>query len=92
MPLEPYFFAVSCAARVQIYNPITHQVQKNFTRFKESAFGGSFRSDGKLLIAGTDEGHVKLFDVSSKSLLRIFKGHQRLLLTSLNCKKFLLIS
>ena len=77
MPLEPHFFAVSCASRVQIYNPITHQVQKHFTRFKDAAFGGSFRSDGKLLIAGTDEGHVKLFDVGSKSLLRVFKGHKR---------------
>lgn len=81
MPVEPNFVAVSCAARVQIYNPITHQVQRHFTRFKEAAYGGSFRSDGKLLIAGTEEGHVKLFDVgSSKSLLRVFKGHNRYVL------------
>lgn len=76
MPLEPHFFAVSCAAKVQIYNPITHQVHRQFTRFKEAAFGASFRSDGKLLIAGGDEGHLKLIDIGSKSLLRIFKGHK----------------
>nr|SVE93611.1 EOG090X05X9 [Scapholeberis mucronata] len=75
MPIEPYFFAVSSSAKVQIYNPITHQVHRHFTRFKEAAFGASFRSDGKLVIAGCDEGHLKLFDIGSKSLLRIFKGH-----------------
>ena len=76
MPVEPYFFAVSSAAKVQIYNPINHQVHKHFSRFKEAAFGASFRSDGKLIISGCDEGHIKLFDVGSKNLLRIFKGHK----------------
>nr|SVE76999.1 EOG090X05X9 [Daphnia lumholtzi]SVE77597.1 EOG090X05X9 [Daphnia lumholtzi]SVE78225.1 EOG090X05X9 [Daphnia lumholtzi]SVE78854.1 EOG090X05X9 [Daphnia lumholtzi] len=76
MPIEPYFIAVSSAAKVQIYNPITHQVHRHFTRFKEAAYGASIRSDGKLVIAGCDEGHVKLFDIGSKSLLRIFKGHK----------------
>jgi hypothetical protein len=28
-----------------------------------------------LLVAGGDEGDVKLFDVDGKSLLRVFKGH-----------------
>ena len=77
MPVEPYFIAVTSANKVKIYNPITHQVYRQFTRFKESSYGASFRSDGKLLIAGCDEGHMKLFDVASKSLLRIFKGHKR---------------
>lgn len=61
--------------RIQIYNPITKLVVKNLSRFRENAYGGSFRSDGKLLCAGSEEKNVKLFDVSSKSLLRLFKGH-----------------
>lgn len=77
MSVEPYFFAVTSSAKVQIYNPITHQVHRQFTRFKDAAYGASFRSDGKLIIAGSDEGNMKLFDVGSKSLLRIFKGHKR---------------
>jgi len=76
MPVEPYFIAVTSANKVKIYNPITHQVYRQFTRFKDASYGASFRSDGKLLIAGCDEGHMKLFDVASKSLLRIFKGHK----------------
>uniref|UniRef100_A0A7G3B0D7 U3 small nucleolar RNA-associated protein 15 homolog n=1 Tax=Lutzomyia longipalpis TaxID=7200 RepID=A0A7G3B0D7_LUTLO len=75
-PMEPYYFAVTCSVRVQIYNPITKLVVKNLSRFQESAYGGTFRNDGKLLVAGDEEGLVKLFDVSSKNILRLFKGHK----------------
>ncbi|XP_063221624.1 U3 small nucleolar RNA-associated protein 15 homolog [Bacillus rossius redtenbacheri] len=74
-PVEPHYFAVTCSVRVQIYNSITKLVQKNLNRFQETAYGGSFRKDGRLLCAGGEEKHVKLFDVSSKSLLRVFRGH-----------------
>lgn len=49
---------------------------KNLSRFRENAYGATFRSDGKLLCAGGEETNVKLFDVASKSLLRLFKGHE----------------
>ncbi|XP_015602951.1 U3 small nucleolar RNA-associated protein 15 homolog [Cephus cinctus] len=75
-PVEPHYFAVTCSVRVQVYNPITKLVTKNLSRFKEAAYGGSFRSDGKLLCAGGEEAVVRLFDVNSKSLLRLFSGHK----------------
>ncbi|KAF7386408.1 hypothetical protein HZH68_013540 [Vespula germanica] len=75
-PVEPHYFAVTCSVRVQIYNPITKLVTKNFSRFKEAAYGGSFRRDGKLLCAGGEESVIRLFDVSTKSLLRLFSGHK----------------
>ncbi|XP_022184719.2 U3 small nucleolar RNA-associated protein 15 homolog [Nilaparvata lugens] len=74
-PLEPHPFAVTCSVRVQLYNPITRSVVKNLNKFKETAYGGSFRSDGLLLVAGGEEGVLRLFDVSSKALMRVFKGH-----------------
>lgn len=60
--------------QVQVYSPTSLQIHKTISRFKEVAYSGSFRSDGKLLVAGGDEGSVRLFDVDSKSLLRLFKG------------------
>ncbi|XP_076276846.1 U3 small nucleolar RNA-associated protein 15 homolog [Lasioglossum baleicum] len=75
-PVEPHYFAVTCSVRVQVYNPITKLVTKNLSRFKEAAYGGSFRNDGKLLCAGGEEAVVKLFDVGTKSLLRLFSGHK----------------
>lgn len=59
----------------QIYDPITKIVAKNINKFAQSAFGGTFRADGKLIVAGSEEGSVKLFDVTSKKELRVFHGH-----------------
>lgn len=73
--VEPYNFAVTCSVRVQVYNPITKLVAKNFSKFQENAYGGTFREDGRLLVAGDEQGNVKLFDTSSKHMLRLFKGH-----------------
>lgn len=73
--VEPYNFAVTCSVRVQIYSPITKLVAKNLSKFQENAYGGSFRNDGRLLVAGDEEGNVKLFDTNSKHILRLFKGH-----------------
>lgn len=55
---------------MQVYNPITKLVVKNLSRFRENAYGAVFKSDGKLISAGGEEGNVKLFDVSTKSMLR----------------------
>ncbi|CAG9861017.1 unnamed protein product [Phyllotreta striolata] len=74
-PIEPHYFAVTCSVRVQVYNPITKLVVKNLSRFRANAYGATFRSDGKLILSGGEEMNVKLFDVQSKSLLRLFKGH-----------------
>lgn len=43
--------------------------------FQKGAYGGSFRRDGRVLCAGGEECVVKLFDVSTKTLLRYFEGH-----------------
>lgn len=75
-PVEPYEFAVTASVRVQIYNPVTKLVVKNISKFQEGAHGGSYRSDGELLVAGDDLGKVRIFDPSSKSMLRCFDGHK----------------
>ncbi|KAL1117538.1 hypothetical protein AAG570_003854 [Ranatra chinensis] len=74
-PVEPHYFAVTCSVRVQLYNPITKLVHKTLSRFRETAYGARFRSDGLLICAGDEEANVKLFDVNTQSLLRVFKGH-----------------
>lgn len=50
---------------------------KAFTRFKDTAYSGRFRSDGQLLVAGCEDSVVRLFDVSGKVALRMFKGHTK---------------
>ncbi|XP_038222054.1 U3 small nucleolar RNA-associated protein 15 homolog [Zerene cesonia] len=74
-PVEPHYFAATCSVRVQVYDPITKVVAKNISKFVEAAYGATFRGDGRLLVAGSEEAAVKLFDVQSKNVLRVFTGH-----------------
>ncbi|KAJ8304128.1 hypothetical protein KUTeg_017711 [Tegillarca granosa] len=74
-PTDPYHFAVTNSTRVQVYSPRSLQIVQTLSRFKDLAYGGCFRDDGKLIVAGGNEGSIRLFDVEGKSLLRIFKGH-----------------
>ncbi|XP_020807137.1 U3 small nucleolar RNA-associated protein 15 homolog [Drosophila serrata] len=73
---DPDNFAVTSSVRVQIYNLVTKLVVKNLSRFQKSAYGAAFRQDGRLLAAGDEEGYVKLFDTTNRSILRLFKGHK----------------
>ncbi|XP_041980515.1 U3 small nucleolar RNA-associated protein 15 homolog [Aricia agestis] len=74
-PVEPYYFAATSSVRVQVYDPITKVVAKNISKFVEAAYGATFRNDGRLIVAGSEEAAVKLFDVQSKNVLRVFTGH-----------------
>ena len=46
--------------QVQVYSAATNQVKKTISRFREVAYSGCFRHDGKLLAAGSEEGVVKV--------------------------------
>lgn len=50
---------------------------KTFTRFKDTAYCGRFRSDGQLLVAGCEDSVVRLFDVNGRVALRKFTGHTK---------------
>ncbi|XP_028406892.1 U3 small nucleolar RNA-associated protein 15 homolog [Dendronephthya gigantea] len=74
---QPHDFAVTTSNKVQIYSSTTNEVKKTLSRFKEQAYSGCFRPDGKLLVAGTENGIAKVFDASSRVVLREFTGHTR---------------
>jgi len=74
--VEPHYFTVTCSVRVQVYNPITKLAIKTYSKFKEAAYGGCFRRDGKLLCAGGEEAVVRLFNIGSNNTLRLFSGHK----------------
>ncbi|XP_037536847.1 U3 small nucleolar RNA-associated protein 15 homolog [Nematolebias whitei] len=76
-PVAPYNFAVTAFTRIHIYGLFSQEPVKAFTRFKDTAYCGRFRSDGQLLVAGCEDSVVRLFDVSGKAALRMFKGHTK---------------
>lgn len=63
--------------QVHIYGPFSQEPIKTFTRFKDTAYSGRFRSDGQLLVAGCEDSVIRLFDVSGRVALRMFKGHTK---------------
>ncbi|KAK2152842.1 hypothetical protein LSH36_316g03012 [Paralvinella palmiformis] len=75
-PVEPYNYAVTSSVRVQVHSNHDEEIIKTFSCFREVAYCGSYRNDGRLLVAGDDEGLVRLFDVARKTLLRTFRGHE----------------
>ena len=68
-------YIVTGSTKVSLYDPISDNVQRSFSRFEDDAYSGKFRRDGKLLVAGDKTGHVKVFDVVTKAVLRQLKGH-----------------
>nr|AAQ97804.1 unknown [Danio rerio] len=76
-PLPPHNYAVTASTRVHIYGLHSQEPIRNFTRFHDTAYGGSFRGDGKLLVAGSEEGLIRLFDIGGRVSLRQFKGHSK---------------
>ncbi|XP_036383295.1 U3 small nucleolar RNA-associated protein 15 homolog [Megalops cyprinoides] len=76
-PLSPYNCAVTASTRIHIYGPYSQEPVKTFTRFKDTAYSGTFRSDGQLLVAGSEDSVVRLFDVSGRVALRQFCGHSK---------------
>lgn len=72
---DPFDVAATCSAQVQIYSTASNSAKFSLSRFKKTAYGGVFRKDGKLLAAGSEDGFIRLFEVQSHKLLRVFKGH-----------------
>jgi len=76
-PQQPYHYAVTASTRVMVYDGQTRLLRRTIARFKDKAYGASFREDGKLLVAGGQDGTVQVFDVNSRNVLRQLKGHAR---------------
>ncbi|BEJ15544.1 hypothetical protein CspHIS471_0501490 [Cutaneotrichosporon sp. HIS471] len=76
-PTKPHRYAVTASTRVIVYAPKTGKVVKTVTRFKDVARCGEFRKDGKLMVAGSDDGLVQIFDIGSRAVLRTMKEHNQ---------------
>ena len=64
--------------QVTLYSSQSNEPLRTYSRFKDTAYCGTYRRDGKLLVAGCEDGDVRLFDCKAKSMLRVFKAHQGL--------------
>ncbi|XP_020645944.3 U3 small nucleolar RNA-associated protein 15 homolog [Pogona vitticeps] len=76
-PVPPYNYAVTASSRIHIYGRYSQEPIKTFSRFKDVAYCATYRDDGKLLVAGSEDGSVRLFDISGRAPLRQFDGHTK---------------
>ncbi|GMM33473.1 snoRNA-binding rRNA-processing protein [Saccharomycopsis crataegensis] len=70
-PASPHDIAVTSSTRIQVFSSKTRQVVKTFSRFKETAYSGEYRYDGKLLVAGDSSGLVQIFDAQNPRTLLV---------------------
>ncbi|XP_067171503.1 U3 small nucleolar RNA-associated protein 15 homolog isoform X1 [Apteryx mantelli] len=76
-PVSPYNYAVTASSRIHVYGRYSQEPIKTFSRFKDAAYCATYRDDGKLLVAGSEEGSIRLFDISGRAPLRQFDGHTK---------------
>ena len=67
---------MTASTRVHLYDARLN-LQRTISRFKDTAYCGVLRSDGKLVAAGGENGIVQIFDAGSRSLLRQMTQHKR---------------
>ncbi|KAJ5069979.1 u3 small nucleolar RNA-associated protein [Anaeramoeba ignava] len=76
-PVNPYDFAVASSTNVGIFSSSSNSLIRSITKFKKIPYGGSFRSDGKLIVAGDEHPVIKVFESQKNSEpLRKLTGHQ----------------
>lgn len=80
-PLSPHDVAAASGPSVAILDPQTGSIRRTIARFKDVAHSPDYKPDGRLLTAGSENGTVQVFDLSSRAVLRIFKGHGRYVVT-----------
>lgn len=73
----PYHYAITSGTKVNIYNCRESAVQQSISRFRKTAYSGCLRRDGKLLVAGSEDHSVTIFEVGTRSILRELIGHAR---------------
>jgi U3 small nucleolar RNA-associated protein 15 len=75
-PLAPYDVAAASGPAVIVVDPRAAAVRRSIARFRDVAHSPRFKHDGRLLVAGCDNGTVQLFDLASRAVLRVFKSQQ----------------
>ncbi|THG15838.1 hypothetical protein TEA_023861 [Camellia sinensis var. sinensis] len=76
-PISPHDFAATHSATVTIFSSQTLEPKSTISSFSDTATSASFRSDGRLIAAGSHSGLVQVFDAKSRNPLRRLRGHSR---------------
>jgi U3 small nucleolar RNA-associated protein 15 len=76
-PHAPHDFAVTSSSLVKIFLSKTRAVGKTISRFKDTAYAGQIRRDGKVMGAADASGIIQVFDLASRAVLRTWAGEHK---------------
>ncbi|XP_047327054.1 protein SLOW WALKER 1 [Impatiens glandulifera] len=76
-PISPHDFAATHSATVTLFSSQTIEPKSTISAFSDTATSASYRSDGRLIAAGSHSGVIKVFDVKSRTSLRHLRNHSR---------------
>lgn len=71
------YFAVTTGMRVQLFSIKTRKVVKTINRFSAIAHSGEMRRDGRILVAGDEDGIIQAFQVDNRAILKTWKEHKQ---------------
>lgn len=74
-PVSPFNIAVAFGSSISLVSSRGHKTQKTFSRFHDIVYSPHFKSDGRLLVAGTEDFIIKVFDVNRRTPLRQLTNH-----------------
>lgn len=74
-PVAPHDVAAAAGFSVTLVGSRAGNVRRSLARFKHTAHAAAYKPDGRLLVAGDGAGGAQIFDLSSRAVLRNFKGH-----------------
>lgn len=75
-PAPPHLMALSASASISLYSNFS-PLSTLSSSFSDIAYSPSFRSDGRLLAAGSHSGTIHIFDPKSRLPLRLLRRHSR---------------
>lgn len=68
---RPHDFCASAGTRLHVFDGTSSAVKRQFARFKDKAYSGRFRLDGRLMVAGGEDAVVQVGCPSNVAL----RGH-----------------
>lgn len=57
---QPHDFCASAGTRLHVFDGTSSAAKRQFSRFKDKAYSGSFRRDGRLIVAGGENAVVQV--------------------------------
>ena len=71
----PNLLSIFTQDQVYVYDNLSDSLITKFPQIKDTITCGTFRSDGKVILTGTESGRIIIHDIINKNVLRKYTSH-----------------